>query len=67
MLHSSKTGSEEPCFHVEDGSSIDVQETKNAFQRSLAHNAFSKQCIESNVYSFQLPCEMNPLSLTHMY
>lgn len=49
MLHSSKTGSEDPCFQVEDGSSIDVQETKNAFQRSLAHNAFSRQCIESNV------------------
>jgi len=43
-----------PCYQVEDGSTIQVQETKNAFQRSLAQNAFSKRCIEANLYA--IPC-----------
>lgn len=39
-----------PCFQVVDGSNIQVHETKNAFQRSLAQNAFSKRCIDTELY-----------------
>lgn len=38
-----------PCFHVVDGSNIQVHETKNTFQSSLAQNAFSKRCIDTEL------------------
>jgi hypothetical protein len=49
-----------PYFRVEDGSSIQVQETRNAFQRSLARNAFSKRCIEPNLYVYRYGISGSP-------
>ena len=45
-----------PAFEIEDGSSIQIVETKNAFQRSLALKVFSKRCIEANLYDTGLSC-----------
>lgn len=38
-----------PDFQIEDGSFIQVRETKNEFQRQLALKPFSARCIESSV------------------
>ncbi|KAH8668959.1 hypothetical protein BX600DRAFT_265923 [Xylariales sp. PMI_506] len=42
-------GGVKPCFQVADGSSIQVHEANNAFQSSLAQNAFSKTCIDTQL------------------
>jgi len=39
-----------PDFQIEDGSSIQIRETKNEFQRQLALKSFSARCIESNLH-----------------
>jgi hypothetical protein len=39
-----------PDFQIEDGSSIQVRETRNKFQRQLALKRFSSRCIESNLH-----------------
>lgn len=49
LKSSSQSPGTTPYFQVEDGSSLQVQETKNYFQRSLAQNAFSQRCIESSL------------------
>jgi hypothetical protein len=38
-----------PSFQVVDGSTIQIIETQNAFQRSLAQNAFSKKSIDTEL------------------
>lgn len=38
-----------PDFQIEDGSSIQIRQTKNEFQRQLALKSFSARCIESNL------------------
>ena len=38
-----------PDFQIEDGSSIQIRETRNEFQRQLALKSFSARCIESNL------------------
>lgn len=43
------TSGRRPYFEIEDGSSLQVSEAKNEFQRSLAQNAFSQRCIESSI------------------
>lgn len=42
-------GGVKPSFQVVDGSTIQINETQNAFQRSLAQNAFSKKSIDTEL------------------
>jgi hypothetical protein len=50
-----------PCFQVEDGTLVEVYETKNDLQRSLARNAFSKRSIETNLSAGDFGVQVGPL------
>ncbi|KAI1328470.1 hypothetical protein F5Y16DRAFT_155470 [Xylariaceae sp. FL0255] len=49
VLQTQDKGDGKPCFQVVDGSTTQVYETTNAFQSSLAENAFSETCIEGEI------------------
>jgi hypothetical protein len=50
-----------PCFQVEDGTLVEVYETRNDLQRSLARNAFSKRSIETNLSAGDFGVDVGPV------
>lgn len=50
-----------PFFQVEDSTLVEVYETRNDLQRSLARNAFSRRSIETNLSAGDFGVNVGPL------